>query len=694
MLSVFGGRAFREKTGGAHPPAGEDSIRTNIPPSVEVSQSAASGGINGVYGNRAEAVMRGMIGPQGHSDARESHAVPIPGRATVEGTQYTIRRSTTFESWHHVCAAPVGWSLSKLGVRTSKMARDVTEAADALQLQVIRGCNIFEIDGAASELHQNVARALHDAMAAFELDREGFVMIVRAGIIRERPDQMNVNRVEASNTAAARGRIVPVYERFRASSMPSVQLRTGFRISELTDDQLARLGLRRVKQGIAAGVSPDWIEAYLTNVALNTRLECIDIFLLEGLHTLFDDRDNAHIEDDILQVFAFLEKQVQVGNLQYYGISSPHLAPEVPRVYPELPPDALVPEQLRHPPRPIPTLNLRRLVDLAVRVGGPGHHFRFIEYPFNFTHHQALSTRLDYDPEHSLVSLARVLGLTALGYSPLETTNLMALPERYHNFPMEYDLKSVRMNYFTVCERAVMKEMEVREMLEKGPKTLPTMEELFVASVVLNAQRQFTNLFFFTNCMNYIVIPRFRRAVTRFKEASSAELKEWCKQYEQLVDDMLKLRRRMFEHQHGRKAAQINMAIDHFSPTLAQCPMLNQKAINFATHGCDALLSGFHISRYFHEATELNPAKNGALVIPPDEIKALCGAEEISFASASPPHPYMMEAILIHGKLSKQKSKAMDMVVEIDPKNPKFPDIPEELDESAEDNNDEEETDK
>ncbi|CAJ1027080.1 hypothetical protein, conserved [Leishmania lindenbergi] len=644
-----------------------------------LGRDAFSSGINGIYGNRAESAMRGMLGPQGQADARESRAVPILGRASVQGTKYTLDRSTVFENWRFRCPEPVGWHLSMLGSTTCKMVNDVNEAVESLQLQIIKGCNVFEIDGAASEIHQSIARGIYEALQAFELDRNGFVMVARCGLIKQPRFQDEITRVETSNTAAARNRIIPIFERYKASSLPSTSLKSGFRISELDDSQLARLNLRRVDRTTAAGLSPDWLDAFFTNVAYNTRLECIDVLLLEGVHTLFDGRPDEHVDDDILQLFAYLERQVKEGVLQYYGVCSPHLAPPVPRNYPEMPPDALVPDKYRTPPKVPATINLYRLMSLAERAGGAGHHFRFVQYPFNLTQHQAMSSPLSYDANHTLATLCKALGLTAIGYSPLEATNLMQLPERYHNFPMEADLKALRMNFFTVCERSVLKEMEIKDTIDKGPSTLPPLEHLFVASVYLAAQRQFTNLFFFTDWANYYMTPRFRRAMTRFKEASNADLKEWAKQYEQLINDLLRMRQRMFQHKHGKQAGLISMAIDYASPTLARCPMLNQKAINFATYGCDVLLCGFHVSRYFHEATELNPAKDGNLPIPEEELLALCKAEAVSYANVSPPHPYMLEPLIGDGKISKQPSKGSEHLVPIDPQNPQFPDIPEEL---------------
>lgn len=663
----------------------EEELPSNVRfnPFEKNASTAEMAGLNGKFTEKASAAVRGMIGPQGQADGRESTAVPILGKATVEGTKYTVDRSTVFEQWRHVCPNPVGWHLSKLGCATCKMPHDQNEAVEAIQLQIIKGCNMFEIDGNATDTFQGISRAFYEALQAFELERNGFVITLRCGIIRQPPYNQEVAEVMSANSAPVRNRILPVFERFKASSFPAMQLKTGFRFDQLTTDQLERLGLRRVDSRSVAALSPDWIDAALTNITHQAKIECIDILWLEGLHTLFDGRPDEHVDDDILRLFSYCEQQVKQGCIQFYGVSSPHLAPPVPRTYPPLPPDANLPECFRNPKPPPPPMNLYRLMSLAEKAGGPNHHMKFVEYPFNLTQHQAYSTPLPYDSNHTLQSLSKALGLTAVGYSPIESTDLMRLPQRYHNFPMEADLKTTRMNFMSVVERAALKEMEISDSLERGPKSLPAIENLFIASIYLSNQRQLTNVFWFLDWMNYRLIPPFRKAIMLLKEASSADMKDWCVQYEQLTNDLFRLRRRLFDHKHGKRSQEINWAIDRLSPTLAKCPILSQKAINFATHGCDVLACGFHVSRYFHEATELNPAKNGELPIPDDELRALCDSNEVSFANVSPPDPYMLEPMFMESKFAKQKRRQADRLVEVDPKNPKFPDIPDELEDGV-----------
>jgi hypothetical protein len=187
-------------------------------------------------------------------------------------------------------------------------------------------------------------------------------------------------------------------------------------------------------------------------------------------------------------------------------------------------------------------------------------------------------------------------------------------------------------------------------------------------------QRQLTSYFKFVDSIDYVLMPKFRRAIAKVREAGQGDLKNWCNTYENMIEDAFKMRKRLLEHKHGMKAAQMNLQLDMVSPTLSQCPIFAQKALNFAAQGCDVLLSGFHVSRYFHEATELNPLRGKA--IPRSEMDAIYRNPDLTFACYNPPHPYMMELATM-GKFSKQKSKGLESTTPVDLNNPKFGDIPE-----------------
>lgn len=192
-------------------------------------------------------------------------------------------------------------------------------------------------------------------------------------------------------------------------------------------------------------------------------------------------------------------------------------------------------------------------------------------------------------------------------------------------------------------------------------------------------QWRLTNLFVFQDWCDE-VWPTYSEAVQRLRESASAgqDIKDWTKNYDNLAHELIRLRKSMFENRHAKTSIDVNYAIDRCSPTLAKCPIDVQKAINFATHGADCTICGLHQARYFHEATQLNPLVGLAGRIPSDELKKLCDSLEVSYCNANPPHPYQLDPL---GPTKKKfgPPRRLETTVPIDREKPKWPDIPDEL---------------
>ena len=615
---------------------------------------------------------KGMLGPQGLTEAITSKAPFLPGKATERGTRATMDRSSTFEQWCH--KSPTGLWMSKLGCTTCKMPRDMSESEDALQLQVIKGLNVFEIDGSANDVYQNVSKSFTEVLNAFELEREGIVFVLRVGVLRQAPVPAGGTDFEVNNTAPIRNRTLPVLERYKASSLPGQTLRGGYDLENMDEQQMKSLNLRRVGPRAAAAITPNWLDASLSNIAFHMNIETIDVLLIEGLDALFDERAPEEIEKDVLEVFQWAESVIAQGSAQWYGISSAQLAPPLPRVYPPLPSDCKVPDKYKEDYKPPLTMNLHKLMKLAEQAGGEKHNMRYLSYPFNLTQSQALGTPLPYDDRNTLCSLAKHYGLTTLSHNPVETVDLQDKPQRYHRFPMTADLAQLRQNFFHICEKVVMKEREIKPYVDKMARQ-PQLHQLFIGSVYAVLQLQLSNAFQFENWINFDVLPPLRKNLSRIREGGSRDIKDWANAFDMLVSDMLRFRLQMFQHKHGAKSIEVDHSIDRLSETLATCPIITQKALNFATHGADVTMAGFHQSRYFHEATELNPLVGKR--VPWEELKALCDSKEVSCCDYNPPHPYMLEPFPANeANFSQQQTGLRDLLQPVDAQKPEWPDIP------------------
>ena len=264
----------------------------------------------------------------------------------------------------------------------------------------------------------------------------------------------------------------------------------------------------------------------------------------------------------------------------------------------------------------------------------------------------------------------------------METIDLQDKAQRYHRFPMTSDLARLRNNFFHLAEKVIMKEREIKAHYDKMTNAPPP-HWLFVGSMYAQAQYQLSNAFQVENWINFDVLPPLRRALSRVRESGNRDIKDWANAFDMLVNDMLRLRLQMFHHKHGVKNLEIDAAIDKHAPSLKKCPIVTQKALTFATHGADVTMCGFHASRYFHEATELNPLFGQR--IPIEELRALCATKEVSYCDHNPPHPYMFDTGTVkkEADISGQKSGLEEILQPIDPQRPDWPDIPKQIGEDG-----------
>lgn len=647
-------------------------------------------GLLGKYGKKGADAYHSMVTNKGTGERLKITVPPLRGKATKRGTRETIERSTVFDTWYHDAPEEAGgFRFSKLGCVTCRMPFDSVEGADSLQLQIIKGMNTIMIDGSVSEQFEGIMKGLNEVLTAFELEREGILVVVKGGTMVQKAYTEQQTKWDQVNSAGVRDRFKGTVSRFQAGNLPAMSFKTGFNFKTMTDEELMKLQLIRMPrwryyQPTVAAITPMWLEACLTNVAGHTQLETIDIFLVEGICALYNSPLPAEMRQRRLEeMFEFLEEQVRCGVLQYYGISSPQLAPDVPRVYPEYPADNMLPPQFKSGWQPHKVINLYEVMAAAEKAGGKNHHLRYISYPFNLTEHQAYSTPLPYDSNHTLKTLCDKFKLTTLGFSPVQTIDLQGFPVRYHRYPLVPDLRAARLNFFNMVEKAIGKETEVTPTLEKMKKfeDQELLSQLFAASFFVGVQRACSNLHWFEEFLETYLYPKFRDALMHLKEGSSKDLKDWASAYESLVYDAMRFRMSLFQHRHGLKTIEINNAIDRICPKLSTCPIVTQKAINFALHGSDVCCPAFHMTRYFHEATELNPFKGGKMSLTDEEMRKLCSAPEVSFCAYNPPHPYMMEMGFskTQGKFGKQPSPSAKYLQEVDPRKGNWPDIPDSL---------------
>jgi aryl-alcohol dehydrogenase-like predicted oxidoreductase len=174
-----------------------------------------------------------------------------------------------------------------------------------------------------------------------------------------------------------------------------------------------RLGLIRAGE-LAAGVhcmAPVYLAHQLQLSLDNLGLEAVDVYYLHNPETQQAELSREEFYRRLRAAFALLEKQVAQGRIGAYGIATW--------------------SGLRVPPDANDYLDLNRMAALARELAGDGHHFRFVQLPYNLAMPEAytlLNQTVDKPPYVSTLNAAFRLGLNVVASATLMSGRLQSLP--------------------------------------------------------------------------------------------------------------------------------------------------------------------------------------------------------------------------------------------------------------------------
>ena len=158
-----------------------------------------------------------------------------------------------------------------------------------------------------------------------------------------------------------------------------------------------------VPSGLAAGdvvggmhsMAPDFLTDQVERSLGNMGLDTIDVFYIHNPETQLGFLNGSDFDARAARAFERLEQLVDRQKIRWYG--------------------AATWDGYRKG-----ALSLTRMVELAVQAGGPDHHFRFIQFPFNLGMVEAALDR----PE-SLLDLAARLGVAVVASASLLQTRVL-----------------------------------------------------------------------------------------------------------------------------------------------------------------------------------------------------------------------------------------------------------------------------
>jgi len=265
----------------------------------------------------------------------------LAGCATLEGTEAYRQRFARARAANHFRSAADLW-LSSVGLGT--YLGDADERTDTLYAAAITravelGCNV--LDTAINYRHQRSERALGQALAACvragKITRDAVVVATKGGYIA------------FDETVPADPRAY-VHAQFIATGLATS--------SDIVDWNC---------------IAPRYIDAQVEQSLHNLGLESIDIYYLHNPEAQLQKRTRQDFYKQLEETFTILEGKVAAGKIRRYGTATWN--------------------GYRQAPTARDVLFLNDLIDIAERVGGPHHHFRVVQLPYNLAMMEALTQR-------------------------------------------------------------------------------------------------------------------------------------------------------------------------------------------------------------------------------------------------------------------------------------------------------------
>lgn len=257
-------------------------------------------------------------------------AAPIPGRATAAATAEYARRLHHVARPEHFREAH-GLKVSSIGIGTylGPATRDADASYSSAIVRAIElGCNF--IDTAINYRHQRGERCVGAALRTACEDgarRSELVVSTKAGYLPfdgELPQDM--------------------HRYVREQYVERLQLAPG----EMVERHC---------------IAPAFLRDQIARSRVNLGLETIDAFYLHNPEEQLRSLDRTTFERRLRAAMAVLEESCQQGHIASYGLAT----------------WAAFRESAEHPQY----LSLDEVVRWAAEVGGPQHHFRFLQLPLN-----------------------------------------------------------------------------------------------------------------------------------------------------------------------------------------------------------------------------------------------------------------------------------------------------------------------
>lgn len=451
--------------------------------------------------------------------------------------------------------ADTGLWVSQAGFGSYWVELATAEHAAALRHALRHGLNLIDTSATYTdgEAEQVIGAVLAEMVATAEISREQVVIVSKAGYLQGQNYALSQQRQAA-------GRPFP---------------------------DLVPYGT-----GLEHCLHPEFLADQLTRSLARLGLETLDVYLLHNPEYYLSyakrmgiEAAEAHTEYErrLALAFAHLEQEVAAGRIRWYGVSS---------------------NTLPSPAGSYEHTSLARLWALAQAVGGPQHHLRVVQLPFNLLERGAA---VEPNQPHGRTTLAtaRALGVAVLVNRPLNAIsghNLVRLAEIAADLP---DSAPAAEAIATAVARVADLEEQLQAGIFQMPLPFRTQQEFAASLAAARLLRQrwqgFGALSNWQDVREGYVLPRVVMGLSflRRRPESTAALLATGAEYEQAMTAALALITAHYGVQAAAQVAHLKQAAAEANPAWA-APTLSQTAVRLlrTTPGVSCVLVGMRHTRY------------------------------------------------------------------------------------------------
>lgn len=300
-----------------------------------------------------------------------------PNGATIEGTHALQKRLKNispdkFRSFE-------GLKVSALGLGTYLGSYDDatdSQYADAITNAVMHGCNFFDaaINYRCQRSERILGNTLNKLFHAKKIHRSQIVVATKGGFIP--------------------------FDKEPPANLADYIQQTFVQSGLVTEKDIVQN---------CHCLHPAYLQNQIDKSLKNLGLDTIDIYYLHNPEMQLSQVGADEFYDRLEKAFGVLEQNVALGKIQYYGLAT-WTAFREPHGHAEL-------------------VNLGRVVDIATKVGGAGHHFKALQLPYSMAMLEAVSIHNQQCGEQRLpiISAAAHFGLGVMISAPLLQGQLLNL---------------------------------------------------------------------------------------------------------------------------------------------------------------------------------------------------------------------------------------------------------------------------